>query len=234
MLAIITQRQIILDKLGSISGIENNYIDFFENKNFNLIIVPNSTKNIKYFLNKLPITHIILSGGNDISPEFYGVKSICLKDCSIKRDVLEKSILNFAVKKRIPVLGICRGMQFINVFFGGKLTQNIAEESNQNKCLLHTNTHFIKLVNKNLSTVLQADRFKINSYHNQGITINNLAGSLQVFALSEDDKIIEGLFHKNYPIIGVQWHPERDCAPKKLDNILIKNFINNTLFWQKQ
>lgn len=232
-LLLITQRDKKSDKLGWLSSLESSYIRFFEKNDFSVVPASNHSGKLAYILNKLPITHIVLSGGNNICPELYGGENKYTEDCSSQRDRTEGIILNFAMRKMVPVLGICRGMQFINVYFGGKLIQNIWQ-ANGVKDYPDKRSHFVEVVDKKLESILKKRRYKVNSYHNQGVDYKCLGSPLEAFAVSGDGSLVEGLFHKSYPIAGIQWHPERKGAPKELDKILIKNFIKGSLYWKKK
>ncbi len=115
------------------------------------------------------------------------------------------------VKYNKPILGICGGLQTLNVYFGGDLNQNIL-----NHKLYDGSTHNIKISsNSFLNNVYKQEVIEVNSYHRQAI--RNLASNFKVTAVSEDG-IIEAIEDGN--IIGVQYHPE------KLDNInFFKEFI---------
>jgi gamma-glutamyl-gamma-aminobutyrate hydrolase PuuD len=68
---------------------------------------------------------------------------------------------------------------------------------------------------------LKKSKFKVNSYHKQGICLTKLASPLQPFAISEKDKTVEGFFHPVYPIVGIMWHPERNNPSSDLDLAII-------------
>ncbi|MCX6799377.1 MAG: gamma-glutamyl-gamma-aminobutyrate hydrolase family protein, partial [Candidatus Diapherotrites archaeon] len=110
------------DKHGSpVDSLENAYVRYFESFGATLLPIPNAMKKPASYFNRFGIDGIVLSGGNTINPALYGQKSGGLASVSKERDKTEKSLLETAVRTALPVLGICRGMQFINVFFGGKL-----------------------------------------------------------------------------------------------------------------
>jgi len=146
------------------------------------------------------------------------------------RDFTEKCLLDYAVKNKIPVLGICRGMQFINVYFGGKLIQNISKEIKSS--FKHVaKDHLIELLDKRLHSG-KRNQVKVNSYHNQGVDNITLSSKLNCFAKSTDG-VIEGIFHPNLPIVGIEWHPERNSPDKEFNYKLIKAFLKEDLFWKR-
>lgn len=125
-----------------------------------------------------------------------------------ERDELEISILNQVVEKKIPVLGICRGAQLINVFFGGSLYQDIKQFYTEQP-LLHTilpkSTIIIDTRSK-LYSILQKKYTRVNSLHHQAV--KTLGQDIKVVA-QETNGVIEAIEHMSLPfVIGVQWHPE--------------------------
>ena len=195
-------------------SLEINYLKYFEKKGFELILIPNFTKNLDFYLS-LIIDGIIFSGGGDIGDEL-----------SKERIDIEKSLLDFAVKNKIPVLGICRGMQIINLYFGGSI-QKIENISEQNH--VATN-HKLKIFGKDLINLI-GEEIITNSYHNWGLIKDNLASGLKFFAKATDETI-EGISHPSLPIAGIMWHPERDDQNGKSD-LIIEAFLNKKLFWKK-
>jgi len=131
------------------------------------------------------------------------------------------------VERKLPVLGICRGMQMINVFFGGKLIKNIKEEIGD--------THPPGL-DHGIRIIDEKEAFndtKVNSFHNQAVTEGSLSPKLKPFAVSEKERLVEGLYHPSLPIAGVQWHPERKSPDKDINEKLLKAFVKRELFWKK-
>ena len=142
---------------------------------------------VSKYISELKLDGIILSGGDSIGdfPE---------------RDVTEKHIIEIAQKTSLPIIGICRGMQVINNFFGGKFSKKYDKEHvNNNHSIILTDD--FKFINEKSIIV--------NSYHNNIIESNDLGKDLISFARHENDKTIEGFRHSKLPIIGVMWHPER-------------------------
>jgi len=203
--------------------LENSYTVYFARFGVDLVSISNATKNVRAFMDEIDPHGIILSGGNDIYPSFYGEVPLYDSNYSSDRDTLEKKLLSYAIEKGLPVLGVCRGMQFINVFFGGTIIQSIKNHIDAR--------HEIRIVDNKALEVFLKDILLVNSYHKQAITIKTLSGQLKPFAISEPEGVIEGLYHADYPIAGVQWHPERDGSDVGIDKIIISAFINRELFW---
>jgi putative glutamine amidotransferase len=167
---------------------------------------------------------VIFSGGVDVHPRFYNSEKLNYKNhdgkFNEKRDEFEKKVFWLAQEKQIPILGICRGMQYINVLMGGGLIQDLEEDGKNNHRNIEDkdengkkmdSSHEIH-VDKNsfFYEVTKAEKGKVNSAHHQGL--GKIAPELKVTAVSEDD-VAEALEYKdktNKPFfLCVQWHPER-------------------------
>lgn len=148
----------------------------------------------KDWITELEPTGIVLSGGNDIGQY-------------LERDQTEKSLLDYATQKTLPVIGICRGMQYINHYQGGSL-QPI---SNHVAC-----RHAIRG-----EWAAQWNITEVNSYHNH--SIDQLGKDLQSIALA--DGVIEALRHEHYPWLGIMWHPEREGEFKDYDQTIFKEHL---------
>jgi putative glutamine amidotransferase len=109
------------------------------------------------------------------------------------------------------------------VFFGGKISKNLAELTGVN----HAGTkHKIYFIN---SPICSAGETIVNSYHNHGVITSDLANSMRAFVFSQDTCVVEGIYHPTYPIIGIQWHPERNTLISKRDKQLILDLFNVSL-----
>jgi len=213
----------------SYDALNHSYVSFFERLGIVPVLVPNAIGDPCSYVNSLDVQGIILTGGNDISARLYGQDPLTCRNVSAVRDHIEGRLLQMAMEKSLPVLGICRGMQFVNVFFGGGLIQDIRAEIggtvNHVGC-----SHQNKIVDATIGQFLGVTQFVVNSFHNQGITVDSLASTIEVFAVSEDGLLIEGILHPIYPILGIQWHPERPGSSTKLDLCLIQSFLQG-VFW---
>lgn len=163
----------------------------------------------------------IISGGEDIDPAMYAEKNIAAHNVNPARDTLEKNIIEHAVNKQKPILGICRGAQMINVACGGSLHQNAQDYY---KDFIPTNSLLGKifvrrLVNINADSLLHhlmhIKQAKVNSLHHQAI--KELGNNLIIIAKTEGD-MIQAIQNTDTPkprILGVQWHPELMIFSKK-------------------
>lgn len=157
------------------------------------ITLSSSIDDNQTYIKSLSPGGFILSGGNNINPES-------------PRDHIESAVLKYSIENRLPVLGICRGMQFMNTFQGGSLRRVTGHSAV---------TH--PLVGSGIMQAVQ----KVNSYHDYGIYSEDLGRDLQVLAQANDG-VIESLKHKNYKWLGIMWHPERDTPVSSVDQMLIK------------
>lgn len=154
---------------------------------------------------------LILSGGSDISPHYYDeAPHQSVTDIYRERDEMEFKLFEEARKKKVPVLGICRGMQLINVALGGNLIQDLPSlmpsAHGHNSALTVTEGyHFINLEHGFLKNIFKKDRIFVNSEHHQAI--GRTAEGLQICAKS-DDGVIEAVESKEEAIYAVQFHPE--------------------------
>ena len=147
---------------------------------------------------------ILLSGGADIDAAHYGAASSEADDpAEYERDAFELSLFSAAIERELPVLGICRGLQLVNVATGGTLHQHVpahAGFTEPTTALLHD----VEFAPESILGSLYAPGHKVNSLHHQ--TVDQLGDGLRVTA--SHDGSVEGIEHLSLPIIAVQWHPE--------------------------
>ena len=154
---------------------------------------------------------LMVPGGGDILPEYYNetatVPADCLEFAERDRTDFELALLREVNKKKKPVLGICYGMQLINVMFGGNLYQDLGHQTGVGQG--HKNGRHGVRITGPFPAGLQQLSLTINSNHHQAV--KTLGSGLEVFAEAEDG-IIEGIYCAHHPFLaGVQWHPEKGC-----------------------
>ena len=148
---------------------------------------------------------LILPGGSDITPGFYGQENHGSRGINTELDLLQIQALEYFIRAKKPVLGICKGMQLINVYFGGTLIQDLPDDSHHQREDKVDRVHPVNVVHPFLHA-LYGDRFISNSAHHQAV--DRLADGLQLTCVGEDG-VVEGFIHENGRIIGMQFHPER-------------------------
>lgn len=154
---------------------------------------------------------LVLCGGSDIHPSYYNEEMDGSRNIDEARDKQEFALLKAFVEAGKPILGICRGCQLINIFFGGSLHQHI------NNAAAHTSgavgldlVHNVIAEKGSVVQKLYGDTFPVNSSHHQAV--KKLGKNLKITMHSKDDHFVEGIEHTSLPIIAVQWHPERMCG----------------------
>jgi putative glutamine amidotransferase len=160
------------------------------------------------------IDGLLLTGsGPDLDPSLYGdSKRYKFKIMSKERAAFELAISKMAVEQEVPVLGLCGGMQVLNVALGGTLVQDISSEiqgalRHRQQDAAVNPSHEINIVRgTRLSTIIEAPRIRVNSSHHQAV--QSLGRGLIVNAVAPDG-VIEGLeLNQGGYVLGVQWHPE--------------------------
>lgn len=150
---------------------------------------------------------VIVSGGGDI----YDIKK---KNINLYRDNFEKKVVAIAIKKKIPILAVCRGFQLVGNIYSNDKKNMIKTKNHQDK------NHFIYLLKNNI--LPNEEKLNVNSYHR--ICIKKIDKNFDILACSKD-KNIEIAYSKKFRILGFMFHPERNnVSQNKIDQI-IKNFL---------
>ncbi len=186
-----------------IDFLDHYWINFFESRKISFVQIPNSFKLCNNILkNEKKIDLIILAGGNDLF----------VKDKKINmRKKVEINLIRFGLKKKIPILGICRGMQILNFFFKGSLDKIKGHMKVNSKVYFKKDFFNKKMLN-------------VRCFHNYGIKTESLSKSFEIFAVDKHQNI-EMMKHKKKNIYGVMWHPEREMNYKNLNIIIDKILI---------
>ena len=185
-----------------------NYVNWLKGTDSIEIVELSAGKNNLNELQKCDA--LVMSGGVDVHPSFYNSTKLdypAVEDFELDRDQFEKDAFILAQKNRLPVLGICRGMQLINCLLGGTLKQDLGELNLAHK-VSPDKRHFVFLTSGLLlHHIAKADKAEVNSSHHQAI--DKLGNGLKVNCVAPD-KTIEGIESVDGPfILAVQWHPER-------------------------
>ncbi|MBF0314226.1 MAG: gamma-glutamyl-gamma-aminobutyrate hydrolase family protein [Oligoflexia bacterium] len=170
------------------------------------------------------IQGLLIPGGDDIDPKLYHEKRNNKGEpIDSDFDLFEKKIVEFALSKKLPILGICRGEQLINVLFGGSLYQDIPSQYELGRTTARTTNkvvhrkkvkdtyfhprHEVQIEKEStLYTLFNQSIINTNSYHHQGV--KDLAPGFKVVARTEDDFVEAIEVKDNKNIMGVQFHPE--------------------------
>lgn len=208
----------------------NNYVRWLKgNDDIEIVILSTEHNNADKVKS---VDGLVLSGGLDIHPKKYN-KSTNYPNApeafNEARDVFETNVFNISQQQKIPVLGVCRGMQLINCILGGDLTQDVGEANTLHRNDGADKKHEVNVLPDTLlSSITHAEHIHINSAHHQ--CVNKLGKGLMINAKSEDG-IIEGYEWKEREgkpfMLCVQWHPERMYKMKLEESSLSKNIRNH-------
>lgn len=180
---------------------------------------------------------VLLTGGEDVAPSYYGEDAVeQLGKVDTVRDVLELSVARLAANRNIPVLGICRGLQVMNIAFGGTLYQDLPSQHGGD--VIHhrvsasqRSVHSVAVVKPSkLHEILLVDSMAVNSSHHQAV--KKVATGARVAALSSDG-VIEAIdFYPARRAMGVQWHPEGFNGKNELMNRLLEFFVSEARLYR--
>ena len=194
---IITQR---FEKIGMHDefrdNLDINMCDMLSRFGFIPVLLPNKILNLKKFIKKINPSGFILTGGGDPLK----------KDLRLKN---EFELIKYSISKHIPILGICRGAQVLNIFNGGKVRK--------------VKNH-VKVNHKIYGPLVNKSKIFVNSYHDYGFDKNILGNNLKILAYTIDGTV-KCFTHNKYKMLGMMWHPERYKKYKKFDSKIIKNFF---------
>lgn len=196
-----------IQNLEETTGVKTDYLYLVEDMGHTPVIIDPGFELPKF-------DGLLLPGGTDVDSKRYQPllpRWNCFRPDKYL-EYFDTKILPGFIRKDFPIFGICRGLQTLNVHFGGTLYRDIVghptSKSKYDLC------HSITFTGDGSTDVA-------NSFHHQAIRI--LAENLQVLAMSEDG-FIEAIRHKEFPIYAVQWHPERDAGDKFSRRILKELF----------
>lgn len=177
-------------------AIDQHWIMLLAAAGYQAIVLPNNKVAAERLMSTLPICGIIFSGGNDL---------VAYGGDAPERDEMEFSLLNYVVSNQIPSLGVCRGMQLMQHFWGISL-ERVAGQVIQKQRL-----------------TINGDVEVVNSFHCWGSFATR--PFLDCFAISSEG-VIKGIKHKKLPLQGIMWHPERIIPYRKQDVQLIKRIFS--------
>lgn len=159
-------------------------------------------------LSRIPeLSGMIIAGGVDVDPARYGEENLACGQLNPELDELELAAIDRMVKAEKPILGICRGQQILNVYFGGSLIQDVERRDIHVGTMEKDAAHNTRLPEDSfLREIYGGAEMRVNSAHHQAV--KKLGKGLVPQQYSEDN-VLEGLKHERLPIYCVQWHPER-------------------------
>jgi putative glutamine amidotransferase len=158
---------------------------------------------------------LILAGGSDVDPASYGAEPHPeTRGTNAERDRFELALARAALERDMPVLGICRGMQMLNVACGGTLVQHIADLQTHRHTPGEFCDHEVALDPESLAArAAGSERVAVKSHHHQGV--DRLGTGLDVTGRNPADDLVEAIEHPDRQFaLGVLWHPEEDAQSR--------------------
>lgn len=166
---------------------------------------------------------LLLPGGGDIDPKLFGQLPHGTGAFDPKLDRIQLEILRAFVSDKKAVLGICKGMQLINIYFGGDMIQHLPE-SGVHEYKGKDQVHKTVSLQGSVLEDLYGKEFAVNSAHHQGVDTPGRGICYVQYA----GKVPEALVHQYLPVMGVQWHPERMCFAYRREDL-----VDGSLFLKK-
>lgn len=171
---------------------------------------------------------LLLPGGCDVHPARYGQENIACGTIDEELDEIQFAIADAFVKAGKPVIGICRGHQLLNVYFGGTLIQDLENADHHKWTPEGDRVHDTAAVEGSFIADLYGEAFPVNSAHHQAV---DAVGEGLVVVQHSDDGVIEAMHHETLPVVAVQWHPERMCFDHSRSDtvdgsVVLRYFLN--------
>jgi putative glutamine amidotransferase len=201
--------------------LSQDWVRFLESVGVAPVLVSNELSDPAQFCREMNVSGILLTSGNDIGLQPNEVWEPS-DSVSEKRDRTELALMEHAVKCNTPLIGICRGLQIINTYFGGTLERDLANSMGGEH---HVRAdHSVEVVDADYEAKLGVRTFVTNSYHNHGVSTNGLSKELRPIALSPHG-VVEALYHPSLSVLGTQWHPERKSPDPELGSALFRQWL---------
>jgi N5-(cytidine 5'-diphosphoramidyl)-L-glutamine hydrolase len=200
----LTQRIItITDTQERRDSLDQRWISLLTGLELVPVPIPNLIADVDAYFDDMALDGVILTGGGDL--EEYASES----SATPERDRTERALIEQCLRRDAPMLGICRGLQALTVFLGGKLhpvQEHVAVR------------HKLEFDDGFLGGIARPE--DVNSYHDFGIWKDDLPVELRSIALAEDSTV-EAVTYTDRPITGIMWHPERENSLVEWDRALI-------------
>lgn len=193
--ALITQREGVNQYGDPVDILESGYVRFYELLGFIPKTISNFTKNVEMIFNKKRDLLIVVGGGS-LPPQLYDRPHE--DELQPNRDRMEEQVIHYCVAHGIPIIATCRGMQYINVMFGGKLWYHPKLPVNRTRGVDHQ-----------VWLVKEQRNIWVNNYHSDCIYEEGLASCFEPLAIDRENHVVEAYGSDEMKILALQWHPER-------------------------
>ncbi len=214
----LTQRVEVIKEYGERRDcLDQQWTVLLESLGYTPVPLPNRVNEADHYLDSLDLNAIVLTSGNDLTS---------VDDPSTpapERDDFEVTTLEYAIDNDIPVLGVCRGLELINEYFGGTISPTTGHVA----C-----THDIDFYDSDHTADTEftlPDRTTVNSYHDYAIESTDVGEPLCVLGTAPDDTV-ECVVHESLPVWAIMWHPERESPSEALD----RQILNHVFSGEKQ
>ena len=174
--------------------LDNRWFTFFDKCKILPTLIPNNKSTLNNYISDFQCDGIVLSGGGNIH-SLGGDK---------RRDDIETLLIEYSINENIPLIGVCRGMQKIQDFFGIPLKKVEGHIQEKQEIYINKEIH------------------EVNSYHEYGTYQNN--DNFEIWAIGKD-KVIKAIQHKKFLISGIMWHPERISPNRNFDINFFREFF---------
>lgn len=213
----LSQRVEVIEEYGERRDcLDQQWTVLLESLGYTPVPLPNRVNDVDQYLDSLDLDAIVLTGGNDLT----SVEEP--STAAPERDDFEISTLEYAIKKGIPVLGVCRGLELINEYFGGTLSPTTGHVACTHDINFHTS-------DCNVDTELTLpEQTTVNSYHDYAIASTDVGEPLCVLGTAPDDTV-ECVVHESLPMWAIMWHPERESPSEALDRQILNHVLSGEI-----
>jgi N5-(cytidine 5'-diphosphoramidyl)-L-glutamine hydrolase len=188
-------------------AISHDFCRALERCNARFTLIPNGLADPVRFFTDAGCDALLLTNGNDLADS--------------PRDLTENALLAHAVAHRLPTLGVCRGLQLIVRFFGGRVSPGISAQPEVGS---HVAIRHAVQLEGSMQRLFGASARTVNSFHDQGVLASDLPAELELTAQARGG-VVEAIAHRELPIWAVQWHPERAADDPEGEARLLRHFL---------